>query len=132
MITTVLASILGALFFKMTLAVVNQRKSLKIALGSGEDETLLQYTSAHNNFSQYVPMLLILFYLNEINAFLPKPILFVVAILIVMGRVLHYRALTAKKMSFKLRVRGMQLTLFPMMAMSISLVVNEGLKYFQK
>ena len=128
MITTILASTLGIFFFKITLDVVKKRQSLKISLGNGENEELANYTSAHSNFAQYVPMLIILFYLNETSGFLSDLVLIPLAILIIVGRVFHYRALTSQEMNFNLRVKGMKLTLFPMMIMSISLIVIQVLK----
>lgn len=128
MITKFLAASFGIMLFKITLDVVKKRKALGISLGNGENNELTNFTSAHNNFTQYTPILIILFYLNEISGLLSNLVLIPLALIILIGRVLHYKALTSTEMNFSLRVKGMKLTLFPIMIMSLSLIVSEILK----
>lgn len=128
MITKILAALFGIMLFKITLDVVKKRRSFKVSLGDGENNEITNVASAHNNFTQYVPMLLILFYLNEISGMLSNLVLIPLAIIIFIGRVLHYKALTSEKMNFSLRVKGMKLTLFPLMVMSLALIISEVIK----
>lgn len=122
MVTSLLASFLTFLYLKITFEVIKNRRSQKVSLGSGENDEILKFTSAHSNFSAYVPLMLILFYLIESSNLISNMVLIPLALVIFIGRLLHYKGLTAKEMNFPLRVRGMKLTIFPMIVMSLLLI----------
>ena len=128
MITTILTALLAIFYFLISVQVISNRKRLQVSLGNGEDNEILKYTSAHNNFASYAPMLIILFYFNETSGLISNLVLIPLALMILTGRIFHYKGLTAKSMNFSLRVKGMKLTLFSLLVMAISLLVIEVYK----
>lgn len=121
MITSLIASLIALLYLKITFRTIRTRRELKISLGSGDDQNMINISSAHNNFNNYAPIFLILMLIIEIQKFIPETFLFFVGIVFLIGRFLHFKALTAQKMDFKNRVRGMVMTLIPIM---ILIVIN--------
>jgi uncharacterized membrane protein YecN with MAPEG domain len=118
MITSIFASILGILYFRLSLDTISSRRKNKVSLGAGDNNQVLQVMSAHSNYSNYVPILLILLYLLESSQKIPWWAIVLLGSIFTLGRVLHYLAFK-NKMNFKLRVRGMQMTLIPLMIMSV-------------
>ncbi|MGH1441629.1 MAG: MAPEG family protein [Cellvibrionaceae bacterium] len=113
MITGFYAGLLALFFVWLSLNVVKLRRRYKVAYGSGGVEPLEQAISAHNNMSQYSPvMLLLLFFLEyqQVHFLL----IHLGGLLFVIGRLIHFRGMTEPHL--KKRVLGMQLTLFPILA----------------
>lgn len=117
MITPIYAGLLGFLYFKISLDTIKARKREQVSLGTGKNDEIIAYVSAHSNFSSYVPLLLIGLFLLEQQS-IPKTMLHIAGVSILVGRILHYTALTTNPASFKNRVRGMKLTLFPLVVIS--------------
>ena len=131
MITYFLAAAFGIVYYVTTLKVVKLRRKNKVSLGVGDNESLLAITSAHNNLTQYTPLLIVLFFLCESSGLISNIVLIPLALIIITGRVLHFKGMTQDKMNFSLRVKGMKLTLFPILAMSIMLVVTQLISLFK-
>jgi len=112
-ITGFYAGLLALFFVWLSLNVVKLRRGHKVAYGSGGVEPLEQAISAHNNMSQYSPvMLLLLFFLEYQQAhFL---LIHLGGVLFIIGRLVHFKGMTEPNL--KKRVLGMQLTLFPILA----------------
>ncbi len=66
-ITLSYASVLGLIFLFLSVNVVRLRASTKISLGFGEDETLEGAVRAHGNFAEYVPFILLLVGMLELQ-----------------------------------------------------------------
>jgi len=119
MITSLYASLLALLYFKISFDTVRARRRFKISLGTGENDEILKYVSAHSNFAAYVPILLILTFLLESSQQLPSILIYIIASVFTLGRVLHYLGMTANKMNFKLRVPGMAMTFIPLNLLAV-------------
>ena len=119
MITSLFASLLAFLYFKMSVDTIKARRKNKISLGNGTNNEIEKYVSAHSNFAAYTPILLILCFLMESSDQYDPAVVYILAALFTIGRTLHYLGLTSKKMNFKLRVSGMMLTLIPLNIMAI-------------
>lgn len=119
MITGVFAGILGLMYFRFSLATINARKKNQVSLGTGSNDVMEKFYSAHNNANNYIPLFLILLFLYEKSAHSFFYITIVIGVLFCIGRLLHFKAITAEKMNFKNRVRGMKLTLLPILILSI-------------
>lgn len=119
MITSFYAGLLAILFFKISIDTIMARRKNKISLGSGPNNEIEGIVSAHANFTSYAIYLLVLTYLIEQSAVFPSYLLHIIAAAFTIGRVLHYLAVSGKKMNFKFRVAGMQLTLWPLLALGI-------------
>ena len=70
------------------------------------------------NFAAYTPLLLIQRYLLESTGSVHWAVLALVGTVVFTGRVLHFMAFR-QAMNFRLRVLGMQMTLFPLMILSL-------------
>ena len=70
-IVSVYAAVLGLVFVALSVRVVGARREARIAIGDGGDELLQRRIRAHANFSEYVPIALILLALAESNGAAP-------------------------------------------------------------
>ena len=61
------AGLLGVVYLYLSVLVVKNRRELKIGLGDGGDRHFRQLIRAHGNFSEYVPLVLILMVVAELN-----------------------------------------------------------------
>ena len=87
-ITSFYAAILALLYVVLACLVVRQRFKFRVGLGTGKDPQLLQTVRMHGNFAEYVPFLLIIVALLELQQS-PAWQLHLVAGLTLAGRVLH-------------------------------------------
>lgn len=118
MITAVYAALLGLFFIYLSMSVIGLRKGKKISIGHGEDEHLSRAIRVHGNFSEYVPLALILCGFVETaraNAFLVH----LIAGTLLAGRVFHVLGLRTAEADFRFRVGGMILTF-------VSIIVSSG------
>jgi uncharacterized protein len=118
-ITAFYASLLAALFVILSARVIGWRREHRIELGDGEDRQLLRRMRVHANFAEYVPITLILMALAE-SMTPPRPILHLVGIALVVGRLMHAYGLSQSPQNLRLRVGGMMLTL---MALGVAAMV---------
>jgi len=82
------ASLLGLVFMGLSYRVVSLRRTEKIGIGSGGNETMRLAVRAHANFTEYVPIILILLFLLMRSANDAKAAA-VLAVLLVIARSLH-------------------------------------------
>jgi len=87
-ITSFYAAILALLYVVLAGLVIRQRFKHRVGLGTGKEPQLLQTVRMHGNFAEYVPFLLILVALLELQQS-PAWQLHLVAGLTLAGRVLH-------------------------------------------
>ena len=108
--TSVLYAILSSIWICwLVLQVVKARRKHKIAYGDGENVELQIAKSAHGNAVETIPIMLILLFALEIN----QAALWLVHLLgisLLIARLIHGRGLLSQQL--KLRVLGMQLTIF--------------------
>ncbi len=117
-ITLILSSLMGLMGVWLALKVIKNRRKHKISLGDGGIEELARAIRAHGNFSEYVPISLILLGVSELN----HANTFVVtgfALVIFLGRAFHAYAFLGGGDHFKPRVMGMKLTLYSLIALSV-------------
>jgi len=118
MITGLYAAILAFLYVRISLKVIGARRENKISLGAGAQGEISAIVSAHSNFAAYVPLLLLLTYFLEAGGHTSPYVLHLIAVAYTLGRVLHYLAFRGPTMKFRLRVAGMQLTLWPLIVLA--------------
>ena len=106
-ITTLTAVTLALVYVRLALGVIKLRRQHGVKLGTGTQPDLEAAVRAHANFAEYVPLVLILLLLAEINQAM-WPITAVAAILLIYGRLTHARALQSN--SIPQRVTGMKAT----------------------
>ena len=118
LLTSKYASFLGLFYIYLTLRVIRYRRRHKISLGTGGDERLERLVLSHSNFSEFVPLGLILLALVE-SAGWPTLLLHCLGLSLCLGRLLHSQALPRR--SVPLRVAGMVLTMAPIICASMLL-----------
>lgn len=88
-VTIFAAAVLAILMLPLSLLVTMRRIKLgNVVFGDGGDETLLRRMRAHGNFSEYVPLSLIVLGLAETQSG-PTWLLWTTALLLVVGRIVH-------------------------------------------
>ncbi len=117
-ITATTASLLTFVYVFLAFKVIALRRTEKIALGDGGVQNLQAAIRAHGNFSEYVPLSLVLMALLELDHF-ASTALMVVALALVLGRVLHAVSVLSNPQRFKFRVLGMQLTFATLVSLAL-------------
>lgn len=115
------AAIFGVLHVLFTMRVGLYRANHKISLGDGGDKVLLKRIRAHGNFTENVPIGLLLLLFNELNG-LAEQWLLVLGGLFLLARVGHYLSIVAQ-LPLLLRPLSMLTTMGVILASSILLVI---------
>jgi len=112
-ITALTAAILSLIYVKLLANVVKQRHKHKIGLGHGveteKDNSLIKAIRIHGNFSENIPLCLILLALIEL-AGIHQIICAVLGATLIIGRFLHYKGISKSIGTSKGRYWGMMLT----------------------
>ncbi len=87
-ITPLYASVFAIVYVLLSLHVIHLRGTHHVALGDGGHPPLTRAIAAHANFSQYVPLFLVLLLLMELGEF-SHHLLLLIGFLMLFGRVLH-------------------------------------------
>jgi len=88
-ITMFYAGLLAVLFLLLALRVVGLRRSLQVGLGSGGHEVLDRAVRAHANFSEYVPLALLMLALVEAGTAVPAWGVHALGLMLLLGRLMH-------------------------------------------
>ena len=120
-ITSHYAALLGLLLFALSVQVIRARIAARIALGLGEDRRLLRASRAQGNFVEYVPMILVLMLLAELNGG-PGWQLHLVGSMILAGRIAHAMAISREPEVLRLRQLGMALTFTALLMAALGLL----------
>ncbi len=130
-VTSLLAAALALLLFRLSLKAISARRRAQVPVGLSEDEALLRATRAQGNFTEYMPIILILLGLCEANgvtAWWLGP----VALAVLAGRLMHAHSLLTHEVAeagdptmkrFVWRVRGMTITLFALPILAATLLL---------
>ena len=108
-ILPVYAAIFGLMFIYLSICVIKQRRSAKVSIGDGDNPALRKAIAVHNNFSQYVPLALLLIAFVELNH-APATITHGLCACLLVGRVAHAYGLAQPVQIMKLRQIGVLLT----------------------
>jgi len=117
LVTAILLFIFIALSFN---AAFTRRKS-GLAVGEGDNETLLRAVRAHGNFTEFTPMFLIsLFLIDHVSK--NCEYILVIGSGFILGRIFHAFSMFLKKGI--LRVAGMILTFIPLISNFVYLIIK--------
>jgi hypothetical protein len=120
-ITIVTTGVLGIIFFVHSLRTIKARAVTKTSLGDGGNDVMARRIRIHGNFAEYVPLLMVILLLLEVSQ-IPSLVLIGFASAVVAGRGLHCYGLYSPETPMWARVIGMQLTLWPLLLGSITLL----------
>ena len=116
MTSAIYAIISAFLLVWLTLQVIKQRRSHKIALGDGDIPELKGAIGAHENAVECIPIFLILLFTLEYNGG-HLLLVHMLGLAFTAGRLLHARGLLIANL--KQRATGMHLTLWPLLALAV-------------
>lgn len=116
MITPIYAVILSTLMIWLALNVIKSRRKHKVRYSDGGVLELQIARTAHSNAVDYIPISLILLFFLEYNGGNIWLVNFA-GLSLVAGRVIHGRSILAENL--KGRVRGMQLTIYTIIALAL-------------
>lgn len=116
-VTAFYASVLAFIYLYLTALVITHRRSNRIGVGDGGDDRLQRLIRVHGNFSEYVPLTLILLAILEISTEIPW-LIHAFGAALVLGRVLHAYGLRHSVGATWQRLVGMMLTLLTLFGLA--------------
>jgi len=122
-VTTIYAAVLGLMLAAITLRVALLRMSKQLSAGDGGDKQFATLIRGHGNFTETVPIALILIALLELQG-TSHFTLHVLGAALVIGRVVHYLQLTGVLKPLVFRIAGMILTLGTIVSASVRLLIG--------
>lgn len=105
-ITGLYAGLLTVLFIGLSMNIIRLRLKNKIGIGDGGNEMLAKAVRVHGNFSEYIPLALLLLGIYEMNGAGPQWLHALGGTLFI-GRILHAVGLTKTIGASKQRQIGM-------------------------
>jgi uncharacterized protein len=124
MITGFFAGLLALMYVYLSFRIIFLRAAQKINLGGGGFPPLEIAIRVHGNFSEYVPIALILIGILELNG-APSWAIYVLGGVFILGRMIHISAfLNPERLSLPRRVMGMVLTLSVLLIAAAWLIVD--------
>lgn len=124
LITPIYAAVLGLGFVVLSLLTIRLRRKFKIALGDDKNQQLTRAIRVHSNFAEYVPMSLILIYMNEsIGA--PVFLIHILGMSLLIGRLAHAWGVSQSEENFKFRVFGMAATFNTLIVSSAYILISQ-------
>ncbi len=123
LILPIYAALLGFLFFYLSVRTIGLRRRLKIGIGSKENDEMLRCMRVHSNFSEYVPITLLLIYFVEIQGGHPL-LIHALGVLLLVGRSVHAYGVSQMNEKFVFRVSGMAMTFTALLTSSCVLLFN--------
>ena len=125
-ITAFYASLLALLFVFLSFRVIGWRRLVKVEIGHGDDNQLLRRMRMHANFAEYVPFTLLLMAMAE-SMTAPRPLIHLVGLLLIAGRLMHAYGLSQTPHILRYRVWGMMLTFFALSISALLCLLLSGL-----
>jgi uncharacterized protein len=122
-IVPVYAAIFGLMLVYLSFRVIKQRRSAKVSLGDGDDPALRKAIAVHNNFSQYVPLALLLIAFVELSHASAYIVHGLCASLLI-GRIAHAYGVAQANQIMKLRQLGMVLTFTVIVIAALYLLIG--------
>ncbi|WP_166425928.1 MAPEG family protein [Paraglaciecola sp. 20A4] len=122
-ITAFYGGLLGITFMYLSILVIRGRRSQKISLGHGENPHFLGIIRAHGNFAEYVPLILILMLVAEVNM-AHEAVLHATGAALVVGRIVHAYGLKHHTGASWQRVSGMLLTFAALIGLSVQNILS--------
>jgi len=116
-ITGLYAAIMGLLLLWLDTQVGRLRGQKQVSLYDGGDKELATAIRKQGNFTEHVPLVLVLMALVELNG-APTWLLNATGVALVVGRILHPLGLDYDKMANPMRAIGVLLTLLVILVLS--------------
>lgn len=118
-ISLLFAALHVLLYLWLTARVVMRRRAAGIGLGAGGDAELARRVRVHGNFSEYVPLGLLMLALLELAA-VPAALLWGLGSALLLGRLLHAQGLAGSAGVSSGRLLGAALTFATLAVMALA------------
>jgi uncharacterized membrane protein YecN with MAPEG domain len=122
-VVPVYAAALAAMFVVVSIRVIALRRSSKLPLGFQGDIALERRVRVQGNFSEYVPIALLLMAFVELRGSAPW-LLHAMGLVLVAGRLSHAYGVSQIKESFAFRVSGMAMTFTVILTAAMAILVQ--------
>lgn len=109
MAVSLYAGLLGLIFLFLSIRVIGGRRLARVGLGDGGDRVLQRRMRAQANFAEYVPLVLLLMLLAELQG-VSSWVLHGVGACLVLGRLVHALSISREPEPSGGRVVGMAFT----------------------
>ncbi len=119
--TALYAAVFAVFLIVIAFRVIFRRNAAKVALNDGGDAALGKRIRVHGNFTEYVPLALILMGLCEINGAAPW-IIHAMGVVLLAGRLMHVWAIESENLPR--RIAGMSATFLVLLAGAILSIVQ--------
>jgi uncharacterized membrane protein YecN with MAPEG domain len=117
-----LIAILGFIQVYLTLRVVGLRRSKKVAIGDGDNILITRAIRAHANFTETVPISLILILILEYKEY--GNIALAITSLLTLARLVHAYGISQVNENFKLRIFGTASTMITIISASSIIILD--------
>jgi uncharacterized membrane protein YecN with MAPEG domain len=114
-IVPVYAAIFAVMLVLLSLRVAHTRGELRIAIGDGGNRLLLRHIRVQGNFTEYVPMALILFTFVEIQGW-PHWLVHGLCLMLLAARLVHAYGVGQEPETIRIRATGMATTALLLLA----------------
>jgi len=121
-IVPIYAALLVFLFVFLSVRTLRLRRKFKIPAGDAGNIVLAKAIRAHGNFTEYVPISLLMLYFVESTG-TRVWVVHALCLLLLAGRAVHAYGLSQEKENFNLRVAGMASTFTTLLLASACLLL---------
>jgi uncharacterized membrane protein YecN with MAPEG domain len=108
-IVPVYAAIFAIMLVALSLRVARTRGNVRVAIGDGGNKLLLRAIRVQGNFTEYVPMALLLFLFVELQGW-PRWLVHGLCLVLLAARLLHAYGIAQEPEDIRLRATGMATT----------------------
>lgn len=127
-IIPIYAALLALLFLVLSKRVIDTRRKARVPVGDGGNPELTRAIAVHNNFSQYVPLSLLLLAFMELQG-AHVVLLHILCIMLLLGRLIHAYVVSQMQEKFRLRTLAMGLTMGTLGIAAVYLLISPILNF---
>lgn len=115
------AALLGLMYVFLSMRIIRLRQGLSVALGDAGDLQLQRAIRVHANFSEYVPLGLLLIFLVEGRG-ASALLLNILGLALLLGRLCHAYGVSQVQENLRFRVSGMVMTFLTLLVCALYLL----------
>ena len=108
-IVPIYAAIFAVMLVVLSLRVAKTRGDVRVAIGDGGNRTLLRRMRVQGNFTEYVPMALLVFMFVELQGW-PRWLVHGLCLVLLAARLLHAYGIAQEPEDIRFRATGMATT----------------------
>ena len=123
-VTPLYAALLGLMFVVLSVRTIRLRQRYRVAIGDGRNTLLQRAMRVNANFSEYVPLTLLLIWFVELHDG-PRLHVHVLGIALLCGRLLHAWGVSQEKENLRYRTAGMILTFSVMITACVLILLYQ-------